>query len=138
MNRARNADHAARTCKRFVYPTVKITRLYDYQTWWTHFLRNSRGAQRQVDFFLDCAFRMLIGWAGKFQSRGSNTKSIGRMLWRIFVRGHTFRFCLQENGLSSVIPQTVPLGCTHQELFLLSHHNLSFRLIIQEFRRPSF
>ena len=27
MSRARNADHAARTCERFVYPVVKITRL---------------------------------------------------------------------------------------------------------------
>ena len=36
MNRARNADHAARTCERFVYSLVKITRLYDYQTWHTH------------------------------------------------------------------------------------------------------
>ena len=32
-------------------------------------LRNSQGAQRFVGFFLDCAFRMLIGWAGR--SRGS-------------------------------------------------------------------
>ena len=32
MNRARNADHAARTCERFVYSITKITRLYDYQT----------------------------------------------------------------------------------------------------------
>ena len=33
VNRARNADHAVRTCERFVYSTVKITRSYDYQTW---------------------------------------------------------------------------------------------------------
>ena len=33
MNSARNADHAARTCRRFDYSIVKITRLYDYQTW---------------------------------------------------------------------------------------------------------
>ena len=31
MNRARNADHAARTCERFVYSIVKISRFYDYQ-----------------------------------------------------------------------------------------------------------
>ena len=30
--------------------TVKITRLYDYQTWQTHLSRNSRGAQRFVGF----------------------------------------------------------------------------------------
>ena len=48
VNRARNSDQAARTCERFVYSTVKITRVYDYQTWPTH----SRGAQRCVGFFL--------------------------------------------------------------------------------------
>ena len=37
VNRIRNADHAARTCERFVSSIVKITRLYDYQTWQTHF-----------------------------------------------------------------------------------------------------
>ena len=37
VNRARNADHAASTCKRFVYSVVKITRLYGYQTWQIHF-----------------------------------------------------------------------------------------------------
>ena len=51
VNRARNTDDAARTCERFVYSTVKITRLHDYQTWQTHFSRNSRGAQRFVGFF---------------------------------------------------------------------------------------
>ena len=30
----------------------------------TFFWRNSRGVQRLVGFFLDCAFRRLIGWAG--------------------------------------------------------------------------
>ena len=47
-----------------MYYTVKIIRFYDYQTWPTH-LRDSQGAQRFVGFFLDCAFRMLIGWAGR-------------------------------------------------------------------------
>ena len=37
MNRARNADHAAIKCERIVYSIVKITRLYDYQTWQTFF-----------------------------------------------------------------------------------------------------
>ena len=32
VNRAQNADHAVRTCDRFVHSIVKITRLYDYQT----------------------------------------------------------------------------------------------------------
>ena len=66
MNSARNADHSVRLCERFVYSVVKITRLYDSQTWQTHLLRNS--------FFLDCAFQALIGWTGKLQSHGMNNK----------------------------------------------------------------
>ena len=33
VNKARNTDHAARTCERFVYSIVKIRILYDYHTW---------------------------------------------------------------------------------------------------------
>ena len=40
----------ARTCERFAYFIVKITRLYDYQTWQTHFWRNARGTQRYMGF----------------------------------------------------------------------------------------
>ena len=38
MNRARHSDDAARVCEQFVYSTVKITRLYDYQPWKIPFL----------------------------------------------------------------------------------------------------
>ena len=55
---------------RKVYYIVKITRCSDYQTWQTHFLRNSEVAQRYVVFFLDWAFRTLIGWADKLRSHG--------------------------------------------------------------------
>ena len=42
------------------------------------------------------------------------------------MSGHTFRFSLQENELSSVITQTVSLECTHQELsFEWSHLQVS-------------
>ena len=37
VNRARNADHAARTCERIICSIVTITRSYDYQTWQTIF-----------------------------------------------------------------------------------------------------
>ena len=50
VNRARNADHAVRTFKRFLYSIVKITRLYDHQTWQTQFVRNSQSAQRNEGF----------------------------------------------------------------------------------------
>ena len=63
MNRARNADHVARTCERFVYSTVKITRLYDYQTWLCE--KFTRGAKACGAFFLD----WLIGWADKLHVR---------------------------------------------------------------------
>ena len=36
VNKARNTDHAARTCERFVNSIVKITRVYDYQRRQTH------------------------------------------------------------------------------------------------------
>ena len=39
-----------------------------------------------------------------------------------YLNGQTFWFRLQENELSSVLTQTVPLECTHQELsFEWSH-----------------
>ena len=59
VNRTQNADHAARTCERFVYPIVKI--FYDYQVWRTFFEKFTRCAK--VCGLLDCAFRVLIGWA---------------------------------------------------------------------------
>ena len=45
VNRARNADHTARACEMFVYSIVKITRLYDYQTWQTLFEKFTRCAK---------------------------------------------------------------------------------------------
>ena len=35
MNRACSTDQAVRTCEKFVYSIVKITRLHDYQMWQT-------------------------------------------------------------------------------------------------------
>ena len=81
MNRARNADQAARTCERLAYSIVKTTRLYGYHTL---YMGNSRGAQRYVGFVVvvvvvvvvivvvvvDCAFPMLIAWVGKLRSNG--------------------------------------------------------------------
>ena len=51
MNRARNADHIARTCERFVCSKVKITIFcVDYQTWRTHlFEKLCTMYQRKVD-----------------------------------------------------------------------------------------
>ena len=42
----KNADHTARTCERFVYSTVKITRLMI-----KHGRENSQDAQRFMGFF---------------------------------------------------------------------------------------
>ena len=46
---------------------VQLSRLYDYQTWKTEIHEVRKGLWA---FFLDCAFRMLIGWAGRLRSRG--------------------------------------------------------------------
>ena len=71
MNRSRNADHAARICEKFVYSIVKKTRLYDYQTWQTHYFEEFTGcAKFSGAFFSDCVFRVLIGCADKHRSRG--------------------------------------------------------------------
>ena len=58
MSRSREQSTKRRTSERFAYSIVKITRLYDYQTWQTNFLRNSRGAQRFVD---SCFLIVLLG-----------------------------------------------------------------------------
>ena len=66
-----NADQAVRPCKRFVYSTVKITRLYDYQTWQTLFERFTRCAKVcGLFFFLFFFFSCLLcfsdaGWLGR-------------------------------------------------------------------------
>ena len=72
MKRAWNANHAVRTCERFFYSIVRMTRLYDYQTWHRHILgENDEVCKGLWAFFLDCAFQSLIGWAGKLPSHRS-------------------------------------------------------------------
>ena len=39
-----------------------------------------------------------------------------RLIESFHLYGHTFRFRLEDNELSSVITQTVPLECTQREL----------------------
>ena len=80
MNRARNTDHASRTCERFVYLIVKISDNQDFMIikHGRHIcLRNSRGAQRYVGFFpLDCAFQVLIGGSG-------HLAKLARLAWLV-------------------------------------------------------
>ena len=79
MNRARNTDQVARTCERFAYSIVTITRFHDYQTWPTHFFdKCTRCAKVYGLSFLDCAFQGLIGWARKLQSHGCSFEEKGR------------------------------------------------------------
>ena len=76
VNRARNADQAARTCETFVYSIVKITRLLNIIKHGRHIFREIHAVRKGLwAFFLDCAFRMLIGWADKLRSRGNKQKS---------------------------------------------------------------
>ena len=111
VNRARNADYTERTCERSVYSIVKIARLYDYQTWQTHFWKNSRGVQRFVGLFLGCAFWMLIGWSDKLQSRGykemplfgSSTQSY---FYSILVNNmslHTNLYCTNSSAYNQLL-----------------------------------
>ena len=55
----------------------QITRFYaDYQTWPTHlFQKFTRCVKVYGLLFLDCAFRVLIGWADKLWSYGSQSQS---------------------------------------------------------------
>ena len=80
MIRAWNADHAARTCERFFFTLlVQITRLYDYQAWQIFYFWEIHKVRKGLwALFLDCAFRMLIGWAGKFRSRGEEWRTNDR------------------------------------------------------------
>ena len=63
MNKARNTDHVARTYAMFIYSIVKITRLYDYQTWQTHLLRNVRCAK--VCGVFSWLFFSVADWLGR-------------------------------------------------------------------------
>ena len=73
-----NANHAARTCERFVYSIVQfITRLFDYQTSQTHFWKKfPRCAKVNRLFFLDCPFLRLIGWTDKLRPHGDIAKQM--------------------------------------------------------------
>ena len=80
VNKAWNADYAARTCEKSVYSIVKETTFYDYKTWFVweiHEVRKGLWA-----FFLGCTFRMLIGWAGKLRSRGKIVENCKRQTMR--------------------------------------------------------
>ena len=65
MNRAQNADHTARTCERFVYPVVKITRLYDYQTWQTHFVGEIHKVCKGIWSFFSLLYFLDAVWLGR-------------------------------------------------------------------------
>ena len=75
VNRARNADQAARVCYRFVYSIVKITRVWLSNVEGTRLEKFTRYAKVYGLFLLDCAFWMLTGWAGKLRSRGFISKN---------------------------------------------------------------
>ena len=48
----------------------------------------------------------------------SHTSHKNVLIESFHLVGHTNRFRLQENELSSVITQTVPLECTHKRAFI--------------------
>ena len=73
VNRARNADHAARTCEKFVYSVVKVTRLYQPTPF---FYRNSWGAQRFMGFFSWLRFSFECWLAGQAHSDNMVCKTV--------------------------------------------------------------
>ena len=67
VNRAPNAGHAARTCERFVYSIIKITRLYDYRTWPTYFFDKFTTCAKASGF---CSWLLFsVGWFGWLAGR---------------------------------------------------------------------
>ena len=67
LDRARNADDLTRVCEQFVYSIVKITRLSNIED--TFLEKFTRRAKVCGLFYLDCASRVLIGWAGNCDNR---------------------------------------------------------------------
>ena len=65
-SREQSTKHRSRSENmwRFIYSTVKITWLHDYQTCQIHLMRNSRGAQRFVGFFSGFCFSN-ADWLGR-------------------------------------------------------------------------
>ena len=104
VNRARNADHTTWTCERFVSSIVKVARLYDYQTWRTHFGEIHEVRKGLWAFFLDCAFRLLIGWATKLRSRGG---VFPRVLWGYWW----FQFCSSDGRCNGTSDPSNYLSC---------------------------
>ena len=94
MNKAGNAEKAARKCKKCVYSTLKITRLHDYQVGWHTCLRNSRGAQKFVDFFSRLRFSGADWLSSKLRSRGTSVTPripVTKMLlwyWILLISKH--------------------------------------------------
>ena len=77
MNRARNTDVAVRTCENCFSLYSQNNEIIKHDR---HILAEIHKVRKGMwaFFFLDCAFRMLIGCGGKLQSHGSYfTKLIG-------------------------------------------------------------
>ena len=66
--RSREARNAARTRERFVYSIVKITRFLWLSNMADIFSEIQEVRKGLWAFFLDCAIRVLIGWADKLWS----------------------------------------------------------------------
>ena len=99
--------------------TLKITRLYDYQTWQIHFWGNSRGGQRFVGFFsLIVLFRCWL--AGQ-----ANSDDMDYMDWVKHVL-QLLQYCAQKwfsetRGQKIVCPHLPmyksPIVCSHEGLW---------------------
>ena len=68
MNRAWNADLAARTCERFVYSILQTTNFYEYHTLLTHLFEKFLTCSKVCGLFFSwLCFLGMISWAGKLR-----------------------------------------------------------------------
>ena len=85
-------ERSHRTCEKFTYPVVKITSFSDYQTWPTLFWEIHEVRKGLWAFYLDCAFRMLIDWAGNKDGRSCSVYLLGRLTFVNKFHSYTVRF----------------------------------------------
>ena len=125
-----------RSCERFDHSITKITRLYDYQTWQTHFLRSSRGAQRFVGFlpwlcFSDVDWLRSRGTSSlKSSSRAKKWNQTNLLLW-ISWRTKSWTRLRESGPWRVVLTVQTPLTGLNVKNLLIPHWpiNLSVNII---------
>ena len=128
----KNTDHTVRVCERFVYSVVKITRLYDYQTWKTRFWRNSRGAQRFVGF----VFLTVLYGCWLAEQTNSDDRMFSLQFWLILSSADMFShssetFCISDTSHQPWFNITLPSLMKPRQSSSWRQHMLSLELNVQ-------